>query len=121
MKKLRTKALRIRLTPEEHDAIAAAGEMLGLGICTFARMAAIRAAGRKPAPPPRRHPEDHAVALARWTGQLAVIGNNLNQLAKAHNSGCTVDPGDLAGVRDELHQLRDAVLTFHAEPPAPGP
>jgi hypothetical protein len=109
-KKLRTSALRIKVTPEEHAAITQAGLNRGLGICSYARMAVVAAAGLQPSPSPRRKPRADEVALARWTAALAAIGNLLNQLAKNHNSGFDVDAVDVAAVREELAKLREAVL-----------
>ena len=113
----RTAALQIRLTPEERAAITAAGEAIGLGLSSFARMTVVKAAKLKPAPPPRRRPDNHARALAGWTGELGRIGSNLNQLARDHNSGLRVDPGRLDLLRGELRDLREAVLRFHTEEP----
>lgn len=116
-KKPRTKVLRIRVSADERLAIERAGDAVGLGPSTFSRMAAIRAAGLKPAPPPRRRPDEHAVALARWTGELNRIGVNMNQVARDHNSGVGVDPALVEDLRSELRQLRETILTFHASPP----
>jgi len=110
----RTDAVRIRLTPEERVAIAAAGEAVGLGLCSFARMAAVKAAGRKPAKPPRKKPNDHQRALAQWTEQLGRIGNNLNQCARALNAGDAREPSVLTEIRTELQELREAVLAYNS-------
>jgi hypothetical protein len=110
----RTDAVRIRLTPEERAAIATAGEAVGLGLCSFARMAAVKAAGRKPAKPPRKKPDGHQRALAQWTEQLGRIGNNLNQCARALNGGGSCEPSVLAEIRTELQALREAVLAYNS-------
>jgi hypothetical protein len=110
-KKLRTAALRIKLTPDEHTAISAAGLKRGLGICSYARMVVVAAAGLQPSAPPRRKATPDEVALARWTAGLASIGNLLNQLAKNHNAGFDVDAVDVTAVREELAKLREAVVS----------
>jgi hypothetical protein len=43
-----------------------------------------------------------AQAVREATGQLGSIGNNLNQLARAANSGGGVDARLLASIRDVL-------------------
>ncbi|MEH2509483.1 hypothetical protein V1291_000837 [Nitrobacteraceae bacterium AZCC 1564] len=111
----RTSVIRIRVTPEEHAAIISAAETIGLGPCSFARMSAVKAAGRKPAKPPRRRPDAYAQALAGWTAQLGWLGNNLNQCARVLNSGGSVERAMLAGIRAELAQLREVVVAFDRE------
>lgn len=115
-KRPRTAAVRIRLTSEEHAAITAAGQAIGLGLCSFARMAVVKAAKLKP-PPPRRRPDSHAMALAQWTTELNRLGSNLNQLARDHNSRLRVDPVRLDSLRSEVRELREAVLRFHTQGP----
>lgn len=112
---LRTSALRVRLTADEHRAISAVAADAGLGICSYARMVVVRAAGMKPTKPPRRKPGEDAKILARFLGQLGAIGGNINQLARANNQGFDVDPVALGEVRDELKKLREALLTLFAE------
>jgi hypothetical protein len=111
-KQPRTTALRVRLSPDEHAAITVAATSKGLGICSFARMVVVRAAGLDPKPAPRR-PDSHAIALAQWTGQLGRIGALANQLARNHNVGFDVTGLDVEEVRNELRKLRDTILKFH--------
>jgi hypothetical protein len=110
----RTANVRIRLTPDERGAVIAAGAALGLGLSSFARMATVKAAGRKPAKPPRRKPDEHQRALAQWTGQLGKIGNLLNQATRALNNGDSPELAVLAAIRAELQALRETVLAFDA-------
>jgi hypothetical protein len=112
MKQKRTSALRIRVSAEEHAAITAVAHAAGLGICSFARMMVVKAAGLNPTPAPRR-PDTHAIALARWTGELGRIGNLANQLAKDRHTGFDVCTLGVDEVRDELRKLRDVILKFH--------
>jgi hypothetical protein len=108
----RTSVIRIRVTADEHAAIIAAAQAIGLGPCSFARMTTVKAAGRKPAKPPRRKSDAYAQALAGWTAQLGWLGNNLNQCARILNGGGSVEPAALAGIRTELQQLREVILAF---------
>ena len=108
----RTSKLKICLTDEEHLALVDASARLSVGPSTFARMAAVKAAGRKPAPPPRRKPNGYEQALAAWTAQLGRIGNNVNQCARCLNSGGSIDRSELSGIEAELRGLREAILAF---------
>jgi hypothetical protein len=114
-KKRVTASVRIRLTPEERAAVAAAAHATGLGPSTYARMTLVKAAGRKPAPAGRLKPELHAIALAKWTGAMGAIGNNLNQLARACNSGAGVAAADVAEVLAEVRKLHQTVLAYNIE------
>jgi hypothetical protein len=109
---LRTSALRVRLTGDEHRVISAVAAGAGLGICSYARMVVVRAAGLKASKPPRRKPGEDAKVLARFLGELGKIGSNINQLAHDHNQGFDVDPAILGQVRDELKNLREALLAY---------
>ncbi len=108
----RTAVIRIRVTADERAAIIAAAEAIGLGPCSYARMTTVKAAGRKPAKPPRRKPDAYAHALASWTAQLGWVGNNLNQCARVLNGGGSIEPPALAAIQAELQQLREIILAF---------
>jgi hypothetical protein len=108
----RKSRLKISLTDEEHVALVDAGAALSVGPSTFARMAALKAAGRKPAPPRRRKPNGYEQALAAWTAQLGRIGNNVNQCARVLNSGGSIDRSELSRIEEALRELREAVLAF---------
>lgn len=109
-KKKRTATLRIRVSDDERQAIDHAAATVGVGPCTFARMATIKAAGRKPAPPRRRRPTADAVALAQWTATLAQIGTLLNALAAGRHNGATLSAVDADDIMAELRKLREAVM-----------
>jgi hypothetical protein len=113
-KERKTEALRIRLTPEQHESLSAAAAGDGVGICSFARSAAIRAAGLIPSPAPKPKPDAHARALATWTGALGAVANLLNQLAKDRHAGFDAPQLAVDEARDELKKLRELVLKFHA-------
>lgn len=118
MKPKLSSALRVRLTDEEHATVTLAANAVGLGICSYARMAVVKAAGMNPAPAPRG-PDQHAISLARWTGELGKIGGLVNQLARNHNVGFDVSALDVDEVRDELRKLREAILKFHGPDSVP--
>jgi len=114
---LRTSALRIRLRGDEHRAISTVAAAQGLGICSYARMVVVRAAGLKASKPPRRKPHEHAKVMAQVLGELGKIAGCISELALGHNQGFDVDPAALLEVRDELKSLREALLTFASERP----
>ncbi|MBR0832021.1 MobC family plasmid mobilization relaxosome protein [Bradyrhizobium manausense] len=116
-KRRRTEALRIRLSAEERDAVDAAAEAAGVGVCTFARVLVVNAVGKTPtpAPRPRRTPSEPARNLAKVIGEIARIGNNLNQLARAANTGFDLDPAIVTEATAELRRLRETIVASHDE------
>ena len=105
-KRLRTKHLTIRLTPEERAAIDQAADRAGLTPGSHARQTVLGA----PAPRQVRRPPVERRELARLLGELGHIGGNLNQLAKAANTGDGVDGVALAEALGGLQAVRDAIL-----------
>ena len=104
-----TELITIRLTPDDHARIVEAGESLGLGPSSFARVAACKAAGL-PRPEIRRKPARQAVDVARVLGELGRIGNNVNQLARHAHRGGLVDPDELQALRAAVERLTQAVM-----------
>lgn len=86
----------LRLDADEREALRRAAEAAGVGPSTFARLATLRAAGRKAEPPHRRDPK--AVERAPILGELGRWGSNLNQLSRHAHQGGRVD----AAALDEL-------------------
>ena len=105
-KRIRDRILTIRLSADEHAAIDAAAERAGLVVGSYARQALLGA----PAPRQVRRPIVERKELARILGELGKIGGNLNQLAKAANSGVLVYESDIEGALGGLAKMRDAVL-----------
>jgi hypothetical protein len=111
-KRPRTTALRVRLTAQEREAIDAAAKKAGIGPCSYLRVIAVSAVDMSPTPPParRRAPSESAKYLAKFFAELGRIGNNLNQCARSGNAGFVINPQALEEIRDDLRQLRDAIL-----------
>jgi hypothetical protein len=82
-KRQRTAALLIALTPAERADFEARAANAGLSLSAFARAAALGDKG----PRARRRPTVEAATLAQTHAELRRVGNNLNQIAKALNSG----------------------------------
>lgn len=93
-------------------ALDAAAAQAGVGPCSLARVLVVTAIGQTPttAPRRRRKPGRDARNLAKVIGALGHIGRNLNQLAHCANSGFDIDPALIAEAKDELRQLREAIV-----------
>lgn len=110
----RQKAVKIRFTDDEYDAIAARASEARVSV---QRYLVARALARKPAP--RTAPAALSAELAglrRLTGSLA---NNMNQIARRINAGADPDAGLLAAadsVRRTMNRL-DSVLAWIGVPP----
>jgi len=100
----------LRLTPEERQALVAAAEAQGLGPSTFARKAALEAAGAPVVV--RRRRDVLAAAMGPLLGELARVGSNINQVARHVNRGGSPAAAELATLRSEVEQLTHAVMSL---------
>lgn len=114
-RKRRTSVVRIRVTASERSALEAAAAEVGLGISSLVRYASIKAIGLTPTPAPKRPRDDLARQLAAWIGQLARIGNNVNQVARVANTGGAVPATFAEATIEELRALRRVVLNATSE------
>lgn len=105
-KRVRSAHLTIRLSPEERAAIDEAADRAGLTPGSYARQVVLGA----PQPRQVRRPPIERRELARLLGELGHVGSNLNQIAKAANSGDGVDVRAIEWTLGALHVVRDAVL-----------
>ncbi len=105
-KRVRSKHLTVRLAADERAAIEAAADRAGLTAGSYARQAMLGA----PAPRQVRRPPVERKELARLLGELGKIGGNLNQLARAANSGILVYGNEIDAALGELRAMRGAVL-----------
>jgi hypothetical protein len=105
-KRARTRHLTIRFTPDERASIDGDAARAGLTSGSYARDVLLAA------PPPRqvRRPPVERQQLVRLLGALGYIGNNVNQLARAANSGEEVDDSEMRAALTDLRSMRDAVL-----------
>ena len=104
--RVRTDHLTIRLTPAERASIDLAANRAGLTPGSYARQTLLGA----PLPRQVRRPAVELRELARLLGHIGHIGSNLNQIAKAANSGDGVDTRALAYELAGLGGLRAAIL-----------
>jgi len=105
-KRARTANLTIRFTPEERAAVDEAAVRAGLTAGSHARAVLLGA----PAPRQVRRPTVERRELARLLGQLGHVGGNLNQLAKAANSGAIPCAKDIQEALAGLTDLRREIL-----------
>lgn len=117
-----TSLLAFRLTPEDRAVVDAAAAAAGIGSTTFARRAALRAAGATSPAYERRAPRADAAMLDRIFGELGRIGANINQIAKVANA--TGSAGTTAGaaclvILEELADFHAAIVAAFDEEAAP--
>ena len=114
-KRQRGKIVASRCSDEEFNAIAAKADKAGLSNGAFMRAAALGDAGPRAQ---RRPPADHKV-LRQLLGEIGRIGNNINQLARATNSGDKVSRSDIAeGIRACL-DIRNVIYEALGKNPGP--
>jgi hypothetical protein len=106
-KRVRSKHLTIRFSPEERAALDGHAARAGITAGSYARKVLLDA------PPPRgaRRPPIERRELVRLLGELGKVGSNINQLARQANAGHTVVRHDLLIALGDLQAMRDALLT----------
>ncbi len=105
-KRIRDRILTVRLSAEERAAIDEAAERVGLAVGSYARQTLLGA----PAPRQVRRPPVERKELARILGEMGHIGGNLNQIAKAVNTGVVVYEGEIDAALGGLSEVRAAIL-----------
>ncbi len=105
-KRQRTKGVRVRLTPDEYTRVVEAADNAGLALGAFARACMLDG----PGPRATRKPPVAKEELTRILGQLGKIGSNVNQIARAINSGD--DPNGLA---DDIKAAVVTIAEIHAD------
>jgi hypothetical protein len=105
-KRIRDRSLTIRLSADERIVVDEAADRAGLTAGSYARQAILGA----PAPRQVRRPPIERRELARLLGELGKIGGNLNQLARAANSGTVLDGVEIGAALAGLRDVRAAVL-----------
>jgi hypothetical protein len=98
--------ITVRLTAEERAIIETGANAADLTPSSYARHKLL--GGPQPRSVPKRVLD--RMVLSRLLGQLGKIGSNLNQIARASNSGITVYEAEVLGALDELDTARTALL-----------
>lgn len=117
-KRQRDKRRSIRFTAEEFNRIATKADNSGLGFAAFMRASALDGDAGPRAQ--RRPPADHR-ALRELLGHVGRIGNNINQIARALNSGETASLPELQDALRAYLEIRNAIFAALGKDPGPGP
>ena len=103
----RAKTMTVRFTDGELAAVRAAAERTGMAPSAWVRELAVDAAEHRAMPPGWLHREVMA-ELVHLRSQITWVGSNVNQIARAINSG--IVPGvDLRPVLARLTEVADSV------------
>jgi hypothetical protein len=105
-KRVRSKHLTIRFSPEERASVDHAAERSGLTTGSYARQVLLGA----PVPRQVRRPPIERRELARLLGEIGHVGGNINQIARLGNVGEDVNGAELATVLADLAVVREAIL-----------
>lgn len=113
-KRQRTVTVTVRLTVDERARLEDLSSRSGLAAGAFMRAATFGNAGPRAQ---RRPPVDH-VALRQLLGELGRVGNNINQIARAVNTGEAPDAPELREAQRAYLELRDAIFVALGMEPA---
>lgn len=105
-KRVRSKHLTIRFSPEERALIDQSADRSGLTPGSYARQVLLGA----PAPRQVRRPPIERRELARLLGELGHVGGNLNQMARDMNLGRGIVSSDLKQELQGLGLVREAIM-----------
>ena len=97
--------LFVRVTNDERAALEAVAAELGISMSEVVRRAAVALMGAGPT-----LDGDERDEVAHLTGELNAVGRNLNQVARALNSGRFRDDVDMPALRDGLSQVGELLV-----------
>ncbi len=106
-KRIRSRILTARFDDAEFEMVVTAAEKAGLTVSSYARQTLLGA----PAPRQVRRPPVERRELVRLLGELGKVGGNLNQIAKAANSGVVVYGNEIDAALAGLLEVRSAILS----------
>ncbi|MEQ1945339.1 plasmid mobilization relaxosome protein MobC [Mesorhizobium sp. VNQ89] len=100
----------IRFSPAEFDALEAAAAAAGITVSAFVRSLAMEGAGVRPF-----LAEGDRAVLGLLVEGMRAIGGNLNQIARAINTGRVPADGHVAGSIKDAHVVATTVASELAE------
>jgi hypothetical protein len=106
-KRLKGKVLSVRVSPEEHQAVEAFAEREGLSTGSYVRSRVLE----QPTTRAIRRPPVEVRTLSVLQASLNKVGSNLNQIARALNSGETVTIDDIQTALKEHRHILAAIIT----------
>ena len=105
-KRQRQKSVNVGLTEEERRAVEEKAGCAGLSLSAFARHCLLG----DPGPRAQRQPPINRQLLAQTIAELNKVGSNINQIAKALNSGHRVSLSAIEKATEELSVTLSAVI-----------
>ncbi|NGO55872.1 plasmid mobilization protein [Allomesorhizobium camelthorni] len=108
--KRKEKVAHIRFSPAEFDALEAAASAAGMTVSAFVRSLSIEGAGVRPF-----LGEGDRLVLGLLADGMRAIGGNLNQIARAINTGRAPVESDVAGSIRDAHSVATALAAELAE------
>ncbi|MBD9497899.1 plasmid mobilization relaxosome protein MobC [Ensifer sp. ENS01] len=100
------RTLHVRVTNDEHAAIETAAAAAGMTVSSFFRSLNLEAAGVRPI-----LTGDDRLVMAALLEDMRMIGINLNQVARALNSGRGVHPSELDINLENVQRVQAAVMS----------
>jgi uncharacterized protein (DUF1778 family) len=98
--------VHVRVTADEHAAIETAAEVAGMTVSGFFRSLLLEGAGVRPI-----LTTDDRLVMAALLEDMRMIGINLNQVARALNSGRGVHPSELDINLENVQRVQVAVMS----------
>ena len=108
--KRKEKVAHIRFSPAEYEALEAAASEAGMTVSAFVRSLSMEGAGVRPF----LGDGDRAM-LGLLADGMRAIGGNLNQIARAINTGMVPTEGDIAGSIKDAHSVATTLASELAE------
>lgn len=108
--KRKDRVVHIRFSPAEYDALEAAARAAGLTVSAFVRSLSMEGAGVRPF-----LGEGDRLVLGLLVDGMRAIGGNLNQIARAINTGRMPTEGEVAGSIKDAHSVATTLAAELAE------
>ncbi|MCO5164541.1 MAG: MobC family plasmid mobilization relaxosome protein [Mesorhizobium sp.] len=100
------RTVHVRVTDDEHAAIEGAADAAGMTVSAFFRSLLLEGAGVQP-----MLTDDDRAILAVLREDMRMIGVNLNQVARALNSGRAVHAGEITISIENVQRVQAAVMS----------